>query len=92
MNWLYFSQDSEVQGYIHVEEMFSIAKCEDELSRDSKYRFCFEVNTQGRGYLFSAETEEDMEEWVSAFEKIISRDAADNLVRETRRAVKFYIV
>ena len=63
--------------------MLRVAKCcEDEPSRDPKYKHCFEVNTQGRGYLFCADTEEEMESWVSTFEKIISSDAADNLVSE----------
>ena len=63
--------------------MFSVARSEDEVaSRDSKYRHCFEVNTRGRGYLFAADTAEEMEEWVGTFEKIINSDAADNLVRK----------
>ncbi len=73
-------QDGELQGYIHVEEMFSVAKCEEELSKDPKYRHCFEVNTQGRGYLFCADTENELDLWVSAFQKIVSSDAAENLV------------
>lgn len=67
-------------GYIHVEELLSVEKCEDEPSHDPRYPHCFEVNTQGRGYLFSAETEEDLKEWIDTFQKIISSDAADNLV------------
>lgn len=62
--------------------MFSVAKSEEESSRDSKYRHCFEVNTRGRGYLFAADTAEEMEDWVDSFEKIINNDAAENLVSE----------
>ena len=59
----------------------SVAKCDDELSRDPKYQYCFEVNTQGRGYLFCAESEVEMEEWIKVFEQIIkASDAAENLV------------
>ena len=61
----------------------SVARCEDELSRDPKYQHCFEVNTQGRGYLFCADSEADMEEWIKVFEQIIdTSDAAENLVSE----------
>ena len=63
-----------------MDELLSVEKCEDEPSHDPRYRHCFEVNTQGRGYLFSAETESELEEWVATFQKIISSDAADNLV------------
>lgn len=73
-------QDSELQGYIRVEEMFSIARSEDEASRDPKYKHSFEVNTRGRGYLFSADSAEELDDWVATFEKIINSDAADNLV------------
>ena len=59
----------------------SVAKCDDELSRDPKYQHCFEVNTQGRGYLLCAESEAEMEEWIKVFEQIIkASDAAENLV------------
>ncbi len=57
--------------------MFSVAKSEDEGSRDSKYKHSFEVNTRGRGYLFCADTAEELESWVGTFKKIIS---CDNLV------------
>ena len=60
--------------------MFSVAKSEDEGIRDSKYKHSFEVNTTGRGYLFCADTAEELDSWVNAFNKIISSDAADNLV------------
>lgn len=71
-------------GYIHMEELLSVEKCEDEPSRDPKYRHCFEVNTQGRGYLFSAETEGELGEWLDTFQKIVSSDAADNLVSDVQ--------
>ena len=74
------SQDSELQGYIRVEEMFSVAKCEEDGPRDSKYRYCFEVNTRGRGYLFAAETAEELDDWIESFNKIVNSDTADNLV------------
>lgn len=73
-------QDSELQGYIRVEEMFSVAKSEEEGSRDSKYKHTFEVNTRGRGYLFAADTWEEVEDWVTTFKQVISSDTADNLV------------
>lgn len=76
-------QDSELLGYIRIEELFSVAKSEDEGSKDSKYRHCFEVNTRGRGYLFCADSAEEMEEWIRAFKQIINSDAADNLVSAT---------
>ena len=60
--------------------MFSVAKSEDEVAKDPKYRHCFEVNTRGRGYLFCADSAEEMEEWMKAFNQIINSDAADNLV------------
>lgn len=67
--------------------MFSVAKSEDDSSRDSKYRNCFEVNTRGRGYLFCADTPEELEDWVDTFKKIINSDAADNLVSRRNAAV-----
>ena len=70
-------QDTETLGDIHMEEMMSVARCEhDEVSRDPKYQHCFEVNTQGRGYLFCADSEADMEEWIKIFEKIIETSNA----------------
>lgn len=79
---MWLLQDTELLGDIHMEEMFSVSKCEDELSKDPRYQHCFEVNTQGRGYLFCADSETDMEEWISVFEQIIASDAAENLVSE----------
>ena len=73
-------QDTEALGYIHMEEMLSVSRCEDDGVRDPRYKHCFEVNTQGRGYLFCADTEEDMRDWIQVFEKTIPPDAADNLV------------
>ena len=69
-------------GDIKVEELLSVSPCEEESGkeRDSKYQFTFEVNTQSRGYLFCAETEKELEEWVNVFNKIICSDAADKLV------------
>ena len=70
-------QDTETLGDIHMEEMMSVARCEhDEVSKDPKYQHCFEVNTQGRGYLFCADSEADMEEWIKIFEKIIETSNA----------------
>lgn len=60
--------------------MLSVAKSEDEGVRDSKYRHCFEVNTRGRGYLFCADTSEELDSWVDTFKAIIDIDAAENLV------------
>ena len=60
--------------------MLSASICEDESSKDPKYQFCFEVNTQGRGYLFCAETQEELAEWAEAFKRLITSDAADRLV------------
>lgn len=60
--------------------MLSVSRCDDESSRDPRYKYCFEVNTQGRGYLFCADTEEDMTDWIHVFEQIIPQDAAENLV------------
>ena len=58
-----------------------MAKSEDEgPGKDNKYRHCFEVNTKGRGYLFCADTAEELESWVGTFKQIIFSDAADNLV------------
>ena len=53
-------------------------KCDEESSRE--HRHCFEVNTQWRGYLFSAESEAELKEWIDTFKKIITSDAAGNLV------------
>lgn len=76
-----FWQDTDMLGCIHTEVMMSVAKCEDELSRDPKYHHCFEVNTQCRGYLFCADNEAEMEEWIKVFEEIIKiSNAAENLV------------
>ena len=61
-----------------MEELLSVEKCEEEVSRE--HRHCFEVNTQGRGYLFSAESETELVDWIDTFQKIISSDAAENLV------------
>lgn len=60
--------------------MLNVSKCEDESARDPRYKHCFELNTQGRGYLFSADTEEDMTDWIHVFEQLIPQDAAENLV------------
>lgn len=57
-----------------------MSKSEDEGLRDSKYRYCFEVNTRGRGYLFCADTADELESWVDTFKQIINIDAAENLV------------
>lgn len=62
-------------GHIHVEELLSVSRYDE-----TDQRHCFEVNTPGRGYLFSAENEVDMEDWIETFQKIISSDAAENLV------------
>jgi hypothetical protein len=67
-----------------------VAKCEDEGPRDSKYRHCFEVNTRGRGYLFCADTAEELESWVCTFGKIIDTDAADHLVSTWEEGVAVY--
>jgi len=61
--------------------MLSVSRCDDDASRDPRYKHCFEVNTQGRGYLFCADTEEDLAQWITVFEQVIPHDAADNLVR-----------
>ncbi len=67
-----------------MEEMLSVCRCDDEGSKekDAKYRFAFEVNTQSRGYLFCAESEAELDDWVTTFNKIISSDAAEKLVRQ----------
>ena len=83
MIWYILPQDTDIKlGDIHMEEMMSVARCEhDEVSRDPKYQHCFEVNTQGRGYLLCADSEADMEEWIDVFELIIkTSNAAENLV------------
>lgn len=66
------SQDFEVLGCIKPDEMLGVAKCEEDPStmKDMRYRHCFEVQTQGRGYLFCAESEEDMEQWIDVFSKV----------------------
>ena len=59
----------------------SVSRCEDEITKDPKYQHCFEVNTQGRGYLFCADSESEMVSWIQVFEQIINTsDAAENLV------------
>ena len=63
-------QETEALGYIRLEEMLSVSRCEEELSRDPTHRHCFEVNTQSRGYLLCAETEEDMDHWVGLFNQV----------------------
>ncbi len=75
-------QDSDALGYINVDEMLSVSRCDDEGVRDPRYKHCFEVNTQGRGYLLCADTEEDMKDWIYIFEQTIPHDAADNLVND----------
>ena len=80
----YLLQDTDLLGHIHMEEMMSAARCEDELSKDPRYQHCFEVNTQGRGYLFCADSEAEMDEWIKVFGQIINTsDAAENLVRQS---------
>ena len=65
-------QDSELLGDIKPEEMLSVARCEQDSSRtqDPKYPHCFEVNTQGRGYLFCADSEEEMMDWIKKFDEV----------------------
>jgi len=74
--WVF--QDMMPLGDIRVEELLSVERCEEEGSKE--HRHCFEVNTQGRGYLFSTDSEEELVEWIDTFQKIISSDAAENLV------------
>eukprot|EP00731_Ephydatia_muelleri_P030729 Em0022g243a len=76
--------DSEQQGDIKVEEMLSTSKFEEEQSKDlkdkdPKYKYCFEVITPSRGFLFCAETESEMQDWIRTFNAIIANDAADRL-------------
>ena len=65
-----------------MEDMMGVARCEhDEVSKDPKYQHCFEVNTQQQGYLFCADSDFDMEEWINIFEEVIETgNAAENLV------------
>jgi hypothetical protein len=82
-------QDTETLGHIHMEEMMSVARCEHgEVSKDPKYQHCFEVNTQGRGYLFCADSETDMEEWINIFEKIIETSNAAEIQVSVRHVTK----
>jgi hypothetical protein len=67
--------DHEILGCIKCEDILGVSQYDDE--GDS--RFCFEVVTAGRPYLFKADNEHDMEDWISTIKKMVPKDAADKL-------------
>ena len=58
-----------------MEDMLSTSKFEEEQNkdlkdRDPKYKYCFEVITPSRGFLFCAETESEMQDWIRTFNAV----------------------
>jgi hypothetical protein len=71
---------SEEQGVINPSDMLSVSVIDDDsLTQGSAKYFQFEVTTVSRGYLLGADLEQDRMAWVSDFERLIPRDAADGL-------------
>ena len=48
--------------------MLIVSQCDVEGA--SKDKYCFEVVTPGRAYLFAAETENDMLEWIETIKQV----------------------
>uniref|UniRef100_A0A1X7TTF8 Uncharacterized protein n=2 Tax=Amphimedon queenslandica TaxID=400682 RepID=A0A1X7TTF8_AMPQE len=60
----YFKTDTdpEILGNIGVNDILGVCQCEDEVNGRGH---CFEVITAARAYLFSADTDTDMSDWIS---------------------------
>ena len=61
----------EVLGVIRVDEMLGVSRSHDD-DQSSSHRFCFEVITPSRAYLFSAESEDDMISWIDTISLVSS--------------------
>lgn len=47
--------------------------------------YVFTLNTPGRDYILSADTREDMDQWINAFREIQSTDPTSQDLRRTYR-------
>ncbi|XP_019855675.1 PREDICTED: arf-GAP with Rho-GAP domain, ANK repeat and PH domain-containing protein 1-like isoform X2 [Amphimedon queenslandica] len=74
----YFKTDTdpEILGNIGVNDILGVCQCEDEVNGRGH---CFEVITAARAYLFSADTDTDMSDWISVVRQVIPNDAGDKL-------------
>ena len=63
----------EVLGVIRVDEMLGVSRThDDDLLSSSSHKFCFEVITPSRAYLFSADTEDEMISWIDTISQVSS--------------------
>ena len=56
-------------GNIKCEDILGVSQCDEE-SSGKESRYCFEIITAGRAFLFAAETENDMEDWISTIKQV----------------------
>ncbi|KAF7724746.1 SNF1-interacting protein [Apophysomyces ossiformis] len=54
---------------IAAEDRVAVALCNIRSTPNADRRYCFEVSSSERTYTLQAETEQDMQEWISTFEK-----------------------
>ena len=54
-------------GNIGVNDILGVCQCEDEVNGRGH---CFEVITAARAYLFSADTDTDMTDWISVVRQV----------------------
>lgn len=54
-------------GTIRSEDILGVSQCDDETGGRN---FCYEVITAGRAYLFSADSEPEMNDWISTIKQV----------------------
>lgn len=58
--------DRKPAGQIFVREMTSVYETDEDVERDQRYRYCFEIATcTPRDYILCAETDADMQSWIA---------------------------
>eukprot|EP00050_Salpingoeca_kvevrii_P003791 m.233577 g.233577 ORF g.233577 m.233577 type:complete len:1306 (+) comp10882_c0_seq1:72-3989(+) len=66
-------EDREPSGTIFAKDIANVLEAPNESAKDSRYPHCFEVSTTGgRDYMFCAETQALMQQWIREIERTVT--------------------